>query len=537
MKKKNIIIIAGAIIVVVVVILIASQLFGAPATTQDETLDLIQKNEMIEIEIAVPKDEEQGTTCTLNWIELAMLNTYADTLRNPIDSTLGIEFNYDNYIKTGMIYESNEGFLLQNNTLKGALQNKEFRAAVDNNDIISAFSDAACNTFCDLESDEEMTNFYMAINAYFDLLPATEEGYSNPQNVLTRAQFMSLVMRGETPVSSHALKLNETFATAVGESEYNGYAQHLADYGYLTLADKSLNNMTYNGNISRAEAIYMLMNKYYADELKSIDTSKADLEDAKDGGDIAKAQGYTKDYGKSYEIVYMINNPSAGVPTDIYKALVLAESKGLIDSETHFDEAITLEESVELLVNIYKTLPIEEMNSGDKIIDGAIQEDVTIGTNDLGELRQFIPEGATVEPDEDGKSWVVTLENGIQYFMSSDGSVSRNRAQRQAGKQIDSERKWVEHIDLDGFGPGISYDEYKERQANGTLTWEDMANLTQGDMSKAEYERRGADGLLCGDYKQREDGSRYILLDDGTILESGDEMPGGGYWMDSSHNN
>lgn len=515
-------------------IIIASQLFGAPATTQDETLQMIQRNEMIEIEIAVPKDQEQGTTCTLNWIELAMLNTYADTLRNPIDSTLGIEFNYDNFIKTGMLYESNEGFLLQNNTLKGALQNKEFRAAVDNEDTISAFSDAACNTFCDLESDEEMTNFYMAINAYFDLLPATEEGYSNPQNVLTRAQFMSLVMRAETPVETHWLKVDDVFATVVGESEYNGYAQHLADYSYLTLADKSLNNQTYNGNISRAEAIYMLMNKYYADELKSVDTSKADLDDTKDGGDIAKDQGYTKDYGKSYEIIYMINNPSAGVPTDIYKALVLAEQKGFIDSETRYDEAITLEESVELLVNIYKTLPIETMTSGDKLVDGEIQEDVTVGTNDLGELSQFIPEGATTEPDADGKSWVVTLENGIQYFMYSDGSVKMNVAQWQTEQKIDPDGKWVEHIDLDGFGPGISYDEYKEKQDNGTLTWEDMANLSDGQMSKEEAERRGADGFLYGDKKQREDGSYYIELDDGTILESGDELPDGGRWGDNS---
>lgn len=512
-------------------VLIASQLLGAPATSQNETLDLIQKNESITIEIAVPEDQEQGTQLTLDWIELAMLNTYADTLRNPVDSLLGNEFNYDNFIKTGMLYESNEGFLLQNNTLKGALQNNEFRAAVDNDEIISTFSDAACNTFCDLESDEEMTNFYMAINAYFDLLPATEEGYSNPQNVLTRAQFMSLVMRAETPVSSHELKLGEEFATAVGESEYNGYAQHLADYGYLTIADKSLNNMTYNGNISRAEAIYMLMNKYYADELKSVDVSKADLEDAKDGGDIAKDQGYTKDYGKSYEIVYMINNPSAGVTTDIYKALVLAESKGLIDSETRFDEAIILEESIELLVNIYKTLPIEAMTSGDKLVDGEIQEDVTVST---GDLSQFIPEGATVEPAEKG-GFMITLENGIQYRLTEEGKRAMTAAQIREAKKIDP--TYMEHIDLDGFGPGISYDEYKERQANGTLTWEDMANLHDGQMSDTEAERRGADGLLCGDYKQREDGSRYILLDDGTILESGDELPGGGYWMDSSHNN
>jgi len=160
-----------------------------------------------------------------------------------------------------------------------------------------------------------------------------------------------------------------------------------------------------------------------------------------------------------------------------------------------------------------------------------IQEDVTTGT---GDLSQFIPEGAKVEPDADGKSWVVTLENGIQYFISSSGRVSQNVAQWKKEQEIDPDGKWVEHIDLDGFGPGISYDEYKEKQANGTLTWENMANLSDGQMSKEEAERRTEDGFIYGDKKQREDGSYYIELDDGTILESGDELPDGGRWVDNS---
>lgn len=403
-------------------IIIASQLFGAPATTQDETLQMIQRNEMIEIEIAVPKDQEQGAQSQLVWEELASLITYNDTLRIPMEKELNVTFNEEySDIKVGMIYQTNSGKIIQNNTLKGALQNNNFRAAVDNDETISTFSDAACNTFCDLESDEEMTNFHMAINAYFNLLPTTEEGYTNPQNVLTRAQFMSLVIRAEAPVDK-SIKVDEAFSTAVGESEYNLYAQHLADYSYLNLSDKSLNNQTYNGNISRGEAIYMLMSKYYADELKAVDTSKANLDDTKDGGDIATTQGYTKDYGKSYEIVYVINNPEAGVPTDIYKALVLAEQKGLIDSETRFDEAITLEESVELLVNIYKTLPIEEeseqLQQGEIIINdsGSISQ----GGYDYGK--------SGLEMEEDGKDGIVggTImynEDNTTYVLWDDGRI------------------------------------------------------------------------------------------------------------------
>lgn len=175
-----------------------------------------------------------------------------------------------------------------------------------------------------------------------------------------------------------------------------------------------------------------------------------------------------------------------------------------------------------------ESLTEEQTETSDKLVDNEVQEDVTVGTNDLGELSQFIPEGATTEPAEKG-GLMVTLENGITYRLTEEGRVAMTAPQMREAKKIDP--SYMEHIDMDGFGPGISYDEYKEKQDNGTLTWEDMANLSDGQMSKEEAERRGADGTLYGDMKQREDGSYYIELDDGTIIESGDKLPTGGYFM------
>lgn len=338
-------------------IIIASQLFGCAAATQDETLEMIQSHESIELEIAVPKDEEQGTTSPLTWTELASLYTYQETLRDPVEDVLAIDTETYLGIKAGMLYLSNEGFVQQNNTLKGALQNKEFRAAVDNEEIISAFAESAINTYADVEQEDKYTNFLMAINGYFNLLPDTEEGYANPDSTLTRAEFMAFVMRAETPVDEY-LELDETFNSAVGESEYNLYAQEVVDTSYLTLEDSSLNNQTYNGTISRAEAIYMLMAKYYADDLANINTTSSTLSDAKDGGDIATEQGYTDSYKTSYELAYALNNPDEGLPTSLYSALFLAKEKGFIGEETRWDEGLTKSEAIELLVNIYKVLPI-----------------------------------------------------------------------------------------------------------------------------------------------------------------------------------
>lgn len=443
------------VIPTVTVILIASQLFGVPATNQQGMLDMMQNSSEIELEIAIPKDEVddmidevQGTESKLFWAELQSIDTYMETLRTPIENKLGISVNTSiaTLLKTGMLYETNEGVSVPNNTLKGALQNKEFRAALENAEILELFSDAACNTYADLEADEETKNVMMAINAYFNLLPDTDEGYSNADAVVSREQFMAMVMRAETPydlATSVAHKVDESFANAVGKSEYNFYSQYLKDDSYLTIKDGSLTESTINTSISRAEAVYMLMNHYFADELKSIDTSKVKLEDVTDGGNIVEKQNFTDKTGaNALALNYALNNPDKGVPTDIYKALVLAESKGIIDSETEWDSGITKADSIEMLVNIYKSLPIEQTYGDIVHEDGSLEyvkpdtgltleeydkkkeegtltkEDMlSLGLEDMS-LEEFYKRG------EDGCLYgdVVYTDENITYILLDDGT-------------------------------------------------------------------------------------------------------------------
>lgn len=200
-----------------------------------------------------------------------------------------------------------------------------------------------------------MKAVYMGINGYFNLLPDNEPNYANPDSSLMRNEFMAMVYRADTPVQE--ITADENFATAVGQSDYNIYAQGVNDNAYLSTEDKNLDNLTYNGAISRAEAIYLIVNRYFSDDFNSVDlnSSKGSLTDATDGGDIATKQKFIendkmKDRWRAYELQYAIQNPDDGLPTDLYKALVVANQKGLISATTRWDEAITRSEAVELLV-------------------------------------------------------------------------------------------------------------------------------------------------------------------------------------------
>ena len=101
----------------------------------------------------------------------------------------------------------------------------------------------------------------------------------------------------------------------------------------------------------------LIVNRYFSEDFNSVDlnSSKSSLTDAKDGGDIATKQKFIendkmKDRWRAYELQYAIQNPDDGLPTDLYKALVVANQKGLISATTRWDEAITRSEAVELLV-------------------------------------------------------------------------------------------------------------------------------------------------------------------------------------------
>lgn len=335
-------------------VIIASQLMGCAAMTQSELLQAINNGDQIEIEVIEPGfvEDEQGQETALSWTELASLTTNAD-LRSGWDDTLGIIRTDEG--KNGVFYVNEAGDNENNNTLKVVMHNRAFVQSLESEDSLTALADASLKNYADIEDNETMKAIYMGINGYFNLLPDNEPNYANPDSSLMRNEFMAMVYRADTPVQE--ITADENFATAVGQSDYNIYAQGVNDNAYLSTENKNLDNLTYNGAISRAEAIYLIVNRYFSEDFNSVDlnSSKSSLTDATDGGDIATKQKFIendkmKDRWRAYELQYAIQNPDDGLPTDLYKALVVANQKGLISATTRWDEAITRSEAVELLV-------------------------------------------------------------------------------------------------------------------------------------------------------------------------------------------
>lgn len=478
MKKKIVI----PIVTVAVIAIIG--IVGYNAMNSD-------KQDVMGIEVAVPENIEKGTIMPLEWIELASLTSYKDTLRTPIENILNIVTD-ESIGKTGMLYTDENGMNTQNNTLKSALQNSSFRMALEDENIISKINEIAINTYCDLDADNTTTNICMVLNGYFNLLPDYDTDYSNPQSTLSRCEFLTLLYRAETPVTPDAIKnVNSDFKSAIGDNkefnDYDAYAQHLADKGYLTIDDKSLNSKTYSGSITRAEAIYMLMNQYYSEELAVTDSAiSVTVDDAKNAGDIVKTNKLKEkgDYNKADAIRYMLKFPDKGVDQDIYKSLQLAVQKGIIDSETRWDEALTKEEAIEFIINTYTSFEQLTDASGREVI-----VDENTGITYIAPAKPSSPEFITSSTNTDG----MTREQILEYNTKT----------------------------------------FEQKLADGTLTNEDLyAAMTGALLLPTEvYEKyMGSTDTGFGNIVMREDGTSYVQLINGQIVEHGQKLPNGGIW-------
>ncbi len=194
-----------------------------------------------------------------------------------------------------------------------------------------------------------------AINAYWNLLPDAEPNYFNGGSTLTRIEAMTLLARANTSVTENIG--DSTFESQVGNVKYSEFASLVANDSYLTLADKSLNEKTANGTITRGEYIYMLVsNVFGADRMTSADTKKAQFNDCKSAGDIASQQKLSeedtsKDYYDSAELKFTLDNPDSGCPDKMYQALVAAQELGIISSDTRWDEGLTKSEAIQLYLD------------------------------------------------------------------------------------------------------------------------------------------------------------------------------------------
>mgnify|MGYP001064942358 FL=1 len=466
-------------------VIIASQLMGCAAMTQSELLQAINNGDQIEIEVIEPGfvEDEQGQETALSWTELASLTTNAD-LRSGWDDTLGIIRTDEG--KNGVFYVNEAGDNENNNTLKVVMHNRAFVQSLESEDSLTALADASLKNYADIEDNETMKAVYMGINGYFNLLPDNEPNYANPDSSLMRNEFMAMVYRADTPVQE--ITADENFATAVGQSDYNIYAQGVNDNAYLSTEDKNLDNLTYNGAISRAEAIYLIVNRYFSEDFNSFDlnSSKSSLTDAKDGGDIATKQKFIendkmKDRWRAYELQYAIQNPDDGLPTDLYKALVVANQKGLISSTTRWDEAITRSEAVELLVT-------------------ALQQDATmetfnykLGNYDSG-MDTTAESTGTVEESTDSTSSIDST--GVDSKIDAGDYIDPTPAQTEnvtPAEGVATAEEVLATVPKSVYKPGdtsLTLDEQKEKAKdalhNGTITDRQYAVISEDIRERKE---------------------------------------------------
>ena len=270
-----------------------------------------------------------GSGLTISWTPVGELTDHAE-LRASIDKYLGV--TGEGKSKQGSLYTNIKGKNDYNNVFSVAMNNSAVEKALNTNKNFIA--NAACNSYTDLDIDDEEKCVNMALNAYFNLLPDGTE--ANADASLTRAQFMAMVMRADTPVTE--IQTDTAFEKSVGQSEYNRYAQSVNKDSYLTL-----NNQLYNSSMTRAEAVYTIVSRYYADSLKNASSSASCYTDAKDGGAVAKSD-------RASALNNSISNPDSGMDRELYKSLCVAKEKNLLTSaRSRWDEAITKNEAIALL--------------------------------------------------------------------------------------------------------------------------------------------------------------------------------------------
>lgn len=361
-------------------IIMASQFMGCAATTQEETMKMLENNKEVEIEVAELDDEYTDTANKksntesvepIEWTELASLETVPE-IRENWETAVGVQKTDTG--KEGMFYTNSKGENDNNNTLMGALSLGNLTSIVnaqngatngDTNFYMKALLAAiTADRYTDIDNvefpdytqlqnlkvdNEEAYNtaFLAGLNAYFNLLPDTEQGKANMNESLTRKEFMAMVYRADTPVQE--VKEDKDFADAVGKSEYNVYAQNLNNNSYLSTDSGDLNETTYNSAISRAEAIYILTSRYYRDDLSKINTNNINVKftDAKDNG--------MSGQDKLDALNESIKDADKGLPTELYAGLAVASEHSIINPEldTRWDESLTKEEALQLLINAY----------------------------------------------------------------------------------------------------------------------------------------------------------------------------------------
>ena len=354
------------IVPTITMLIIASQLMGCSSVSQSEMLQMINQGDAIEIEVAVPLNQEQGTEKTVEWTQLDQLTSQPE-LRSSMENIFKIVAFGDNS-KNGVFYVNLDGDQDGNNTLYNVFANNKFREGYWNNVAVQReLAQASAENYADIDYEEGNYKRAMlaGINGYFNILNDSETGFVNMDSTITRLEAMSALFKAENPVTD-TLSEDSEFREAVdagNTNEYTIFASNLSEQSYLDISSGSLDSHTANGTITRGELVYMIVQEYFKTEYDNVDIKGECYADTVNGGNIAVAQKFIegenkKEHWQSYELSYALQNPDKVCPERMYKALLVANEKEIIvDKDSRWEEGATKEDLLEMLTNAYLALP------------------------------------------------------------------------------------------------------------------------------------------------------------------------------------
>lgn len=376
---------AKKIIIGVFAVVLAMQMTGCKNN--------IDTSKPVVIDVSVSENDIESKA-ELTWTELGELKT-CEKMRTAVDTVFGNDIV--DGVKYGPFYIDSQGNQCTNNTLKVVLGNRyvaEMFATGGNVDIekvdssnlgaiesttdsdedtstamTESFNSSLASVYNDLSDSEQSPALF---NAYFNLLPDSTPNYFNGGDTLSRAEAMSLVTRATTPVQS--LNVSDDFTSAVTGTDYDQYINYAAqqnEHSYINTNDKSLTADNFKGAMSRAEFIYLIMNEVYgADEVQNYDTSKTTLKDCTNAGNLSEELKIAdSDRCNGYTLKYSLENVDKGVTEELYKSIAMAADKGIITTETRWNEGITKSEAIEIVVNAFMQYYDEQgylVNSAEK---------------------------------------------------------------------------------------------------------------------------------------------------------------------------
>ena len=360
------------VVPLVTLTLLSMSLAGCAPSTARELSDTIREGGSVSIEFSQEASmlPAEGRLAK-EWVQLDQLQTHS-ALRTEFDRLSGtIQVNDGSGVpgKGGPLFIDEKGYRTGNTSLEDGLRNRVFVERFWGADgALTAFSKISGLAYKDVDTSG-LEGRMASINAYYNLLTdigGGDDTLFKGSLGLSREQFMSLVFRSEHGVTE--IGVDAAYEQAVGgATDYSLFAQGVHSYGFLPIANRSLDKYTVGGAISRVEAIYFMVNRHFPEQLAASEGAGATgLSDTKDAGDLALRLGFKtreggevveKDRWQAFTLAYMLRYPDKGLQGELYRSLAVARELGLIipgDGNTsRWDEPITRTEALSLVVNTH----------------------------------------------------------------------------------------------------------------------------------------------------------------------------------------